>query len=83
MNAERQRPNVLKCEPQFAAWWLEHRDDFYRAPRELAASVFSTVRAWAVKSGLVTVERITLDGWLAMIEQKYNRYSNQNCTNKV
>ena len=73
MNAERKRPNVLKCEAQFAAWWLEHRDDFYRVPKDIIASILSTVRAWAVKSGLVAVERITLDGWLTMIEQKYSK----------
>ena len=71
MNADHPRENVTKCEGQFAAWWLEHRADYYRAPEKLIASIFGTVRAWAVKSGLVTVEKITLGDWLAMIEKKY------------
>lgn len=71
MNADKCRKNVRKCEEQFAAWWLDHRDDFYRAPRDMIASIFTTVRTWAANAGLVTVERITLGEWLEMIERKY------------
>ena len=76
MNADSPRENVLKCEGQFAAWWLEHRADFYRAPRALVADIFSTVRAWAVRNRMATVERITLAGWLAGIERKYGKPQN-------
>ena len=71
MNAEKPRENVLKCEGQFAAWWMDHRADFYRAPRKMIASIFTSVRTWAANAGLVTVERIALGEWLAMIERKY------------
>ena len=71
MNTEHPRPNVLKCEAQFAAWWKDHRADFCRAPRKMLADIFASVRAWAEQHGLVTIENITLWHWLAMIETKY------------
>lgn len=71
MNSDAPRENVMKCEGQFAAWWKDHRADFYRAPKNMVAGIYAKVRAWAEKNGLVTVERITLGDWLAMIEKKY------------
>ena len=71
MNTEHPRPNVLKCEGQFAAWWLAHKDDFCRAPRDMLTTIFASVRAWADEHGLITIERITLSDWLARLEQKY------------
>ena len=71
MNTDRPRENVMNCERQFAAWWMLHRLDFFRAPRSLVADIFDTVRSKAVKTGVITVERITLGDWLASLEQKY------------
>ncbi len=71
MNTDKPRENVLKCEGQFAAWWLRHRADFFRAPRALVADILDTVRSKAVQAGTLTVERITLGDWLASLEKKY------------
>ena len=71
MNTDKPRENVLKCEEQFAAWWFEHRTDYFRAPRALVASIFDTVRSKAVQAGTVSVERITLGDWLISLEKKY------------
>ena len=71
INTDKPRENVLKCEEQFAVWWLGHRNDFFRAPRALVASILDTVRSKAVKTGVITVERISLGDWLASLEQKY------------
>ena len=71
INTDKPRENVLKCEGQFAAWWLRHRADFFRAPRALVADILDSVRSKAVQAGSVTVERITLGDWLASLEKKY------------
>ena len=73
MNTDKLRENVLRCEGKFAAWWLEHADDFDKAPRKVITNIYESVRAWAVKTGLVTVERITLGEWLEGLEKKYRK----------
>lgn len=73
MNTDEPRENVARCEEQFAAWWLEHASDFDRTPKKVIVNIYESVRAWAVKTGLVTVEKITLGEWLGRIEQKYRK----------
>ena len=77
MNAERQEENVLRCEGQFAAWWLAHRADFYRAPRRMLENIYESVREWANQHGLVSIERVTLGDWLSGLEQKYKMRDRQ------
>lgn len=77
MNAQPPRENVIKCEGQFADWWMDHRADFYRAPSGMVSGIFSSVRAWAEKRGLVTVETVTLAEWLGRLEREYGGEQNE------
>lgn len=56
--------NVLKCRDMFKAWYAKHKDVFMNAPPYLVAQIMANVREGAVKSGICTVETISLPEWL-------------------
>lgn len=68
-NSEKATENIMRCLPQFAAFWQRHKAAFRAAPRAMVACIMDTVRANAYKTGACTVEKIALPEWLDEIDR--------------